>query len=141
MKNKPASSQRVNLRKSHPLLHRSIRVIAVGCLAWALNFWGLGFIPPPAFDPYDIDKNLVGVVFAVVGVSLLTFLIFVHSLRWLRISLASAVFWLIVWAGANTHQFFNGKASLQLPIAFIVIAFLCRPLVAEAPVNPFTEEK
>lgn len=135
------SLQRVNLRKSHPGLYRLIRIIGIGCLAWGANFWGLGFIPPPTFNPYGVDKNIVGTVFSIIGIALLVFLIFVHNLWWLRVSVFIALVWLISWGITNTQQFLDGKASLQLPIAYVIIGFLCRPMLTESPVNPFTEEQ
>lgn len=129
--------QRVNLRKSHPGLYHSI--LTVGCMGVALacNFW----FTRPTFNPYGIDKNIIGTVFAVIGLSQIVFLVVARDLRMVRLTLAISVGWMLFWGLSNTQQFFAGKSSLQLPILFLVISALQFPLLVESPVNPFTEKQ
>lgn len=133
----PKSQQRLNLRKSHPALYRSI--LTVGCMSvvLALNFW----FSRPAFNPYGLSRDLVGLVFAVLGVNQLVFLILFRSLRLTRIVLAVSLGWMMFWGLSNTQQSFAGKASFQLPILFVAISILQLPLLLESPVNPFTRRK
>lgn len=134
-RNKPW--RRVNLRKSHPGLYRSI--FTVGCMgvALALNFW----FSSPTFNPYGLDKNIVGLLFALLGTTQLVFLVVFRDLRMVRIMLAVSLGWMMFWGLSNTQQYFAGKSSLQLPILFITISILQVPLLIESPVNPFTEKK
>lgn len=128
--------RRVNIRKTHPSLYHSIMTLGVGYIALALNFWGSN----PTFNPYGIPKNWVGVVFAALGVSHLVFLNLLRDLRAVRITLAISVAAMLFWGASNAEQFFAGKASLQLPIMYFILAVLQIPLLVEAPVNPMTEK-
>jgi hypothetical protein len=137
MKHEPRLHQQVNLRKSHPGLFHSI--LTVGCMgiAMALNF----LLYRPTFNPYGVDKSIIGLVFAAIGLGQLVFLIGVRDLRLVRIMLAISISWMMFWGLSNTLQFFAGNASLQLPIMFVVVSILQVPLLLESPVNPFTEKK
>lgn len=137
MRHGPRLRQQVNLRKSHPGLFHSILTVACMGVALAFNFW----IFTPTFNPYGIDKNIIGIVFAVIGLGQLVFLIVVRDLRMVRIMLAVSISWMMSWGLSNTQQVFLGKASFQLPILFIVVSILQVPLLIESPVNPFTEKK
>lgn len=125
---------RLNIRKTHPALWRSIMIVCLTSIALAANFWGSN----PTFNPYEIPKNIIGLVFFVLGASQLIFLNVVHSLRMVRIGLATSIFWMLFWGASNTQQFFAGNASLQLPILYLALAALQMPLLTESPVNPMT---
>lgn len=127
---------KINIRKSHPGLYRSILTLGVMDLALAANF----FLTTPTFNPLGIPKNAVGIIFLALGVSQLLFLNVFRDLVKVRITLATSIFWFSFWGLLNCHQFINGRASLQLPILFNAIAFLQVPLLTEAPINPMTEK-
>lgn len=131
------SIKRIDLRKSHPMRYLMLMTLAVFKLEMAFNFW----TSSPAFDPLGIDKNLAGVVFLVLGVTQLVFLNVIRDLDLLRWSSTFCVAWLLIWAGVNTDQFFNGPASLQVPITFVTLAILQALLMIEFPINPMTEKK
>lgn len=107
------------------------------CVALALNFW----FTNPTFNPYGVDKNIIGFVFAAIGVAQMMFLAVFRDLRMVRMMLAVSLGWFMFWGLSNTQQFFAGKSSLQLPILFVVVSALQVPLLTESPVNPFTEKK
>lgn len=137
MNEEPKLHQRVDLRKSHPLLFHLSMAIAVGSLVLALNFWFFA----PAFDPYGVPKAAVGVVFAIIGTALLTFMTLYRDLRLVRFSQASSTLWMLFWGCINTKQFFDGNASLQLPLVFFTLAAMQIAMLIESPVNPMTEKK
>lgn len=137
LKKRHLANRRVNIRRTHPNLYFSIMVLAFGEVALGINF----FIFTPTFDPYGIPKEAVGVVFLALGLSQLIFLNVFRNLKMVRIMLAVSISFMFFWGIGNTEQFFNGKASLQLPIMFFVVSVLQIPLLIEAPVNPMTEKK
>jgi hypothetical protein len=95
----------------------------------------------PTFEPYGWSNKWVGGIFFVVGATQIVFLNWWRDLRIIRLASATSMAWYLIWAGANTQQFFNGKASLQLPICLVGLAVVRFPLVVESPVNPMTERK
>lgn len=127
----------VNIRKSHPALYRAIMTFACMSIALAINFW----FSKPTFNPYGVPKEWIGVVFAVLGSSLIVFLNAFHNLRMVRLLLATSVSFTFFWGVSNSQQFFAGNASLQLPILYVAISLLQIPLLIEPPVNPMTEKR
>lgn len=127
----------VNLRKSHPGLFRSILTVAFMGLGLGLNFW----FTQPTFDPYGVNKDLIGTIFATLGISQLVFLVILRNLKMVRLTLTVSISWMMFWGLSNTQQYFAGNASLQLPMLFITISILQIPLLIESPVNPFTEKR
>lgn len=125
----------VNIRLTHPALYRSIRNLALGCIALAINFW----TSHPTFTPLSIPNVVTGTVFAVLGVTQLVYLCVVRDLRWVRRVFAAVIGVNLVWGLINTQQWINGRASLQLPIYILIVAAQARPWLVEAPVNPMTE--
>ncbi len=111
-------------------------VLAVMSLALALNFW----TSSPTFNPFDINKNLIGAVFLMLGVWHLVFLNLVHSLRLVRIGSALSIFFLSAWGLGNAQQSLAGKASFQLPILYLALAALHYFQLLEPPVNPMTKK-
>lgn len=124
----------VNIRRTHPGLYHSIMTLGFMGVALAANFWGSN----PTFNPYNINKNIIGAVFFLLGINQLFFLNVVRDLRMVRILLAISVGFMCFWGLSNTQQFFAGNASLQLPILYLAISALQIPLLLEAPVNPMT---
>lgn len=129
--------RKVIIRKSHPALYRAIMTFACMSFALAVNFW----FSRPTFNPYGIPKEYIGVVFAMIGTSLIIFLNFFRDLRLVRITLAVSVSFMFFWGLSNAQQFFAGNASLQLPILYVAMSLLQIPLLIEPPVNPMTEKK
>ena len=127
---------RVNIRNTHPGLYHSIMVLSLMSVALAVNFW----ISNPTFNPFGINKNLVGVIFFLLGAGQLTFLNLLRSLPMVRLGLTSSIFVMVSWGGSNVQQFVAGKASLQLPILYFALAGLQYVLLVESPVNPMTEK-
>lgn len=111
--------------------------LSVMSVLLAVNFWTSN----PTFNPYDIPKNLIGVVFAALGVYQLVFLNVFHSLPRVRFGLAVSLGWLMFWGLSNTQQALAGNASFQLPILYVALAALHLPLLVEAPVNPMTQRE
>lgn len=132
-----SSAQQVNLRKSHPGLFRSILTVAYMGLGLGLNFW----FTTPTFNPYGVDKFIIGTIFALLGLSQILFLLIFRDLRKVRITLAVSISWMMFWGLSNSQQSFAGNASFQLPVLFITISILQIPLLIESPVNPITEKK
>lgn len=128
---------RVQIRNTHPGLYHSIMTLSVMSIALAVNFWTSN----PTFNPYGIPKNLVGVVFVLLGVSQFIFLNVFRDLRKVRLGLAVSLGFMLFWGLSNTQQFFAGNASLQLPILYVAIAVLHIPLLIESPVNPMTKRE
>lgn len=133
----PQGTVRLNLRKSHPGLYHSIFTVACMGIALAVNFW----FSKPTFNPYGIDRHVISLIFALIGGFQMVFLVLVRDLRMVRFMLAVSLSWMFFWGLSNSQQFFNGRASLQLPILFITVAIMQIPLLVESPVNPFTEKK
>lgn len=129
--------RRVNIHESHPNLYFSIMTLGLMSIVLAINFW----FSQPAFTPYGIHKNVVGVIFSVLGASQLVFLNVFRNLRMVRMTLAASISFMFFWGISNTQQFFNGNASLQLPILYIALSVLQIPLLIESPVNPMTRKK
>lgn len=126
---------RLNVRNTHPALYRSITTLSVMCVALAVNFW----TSTPTFNPYNIPKNWIGAVFAVLGIYQLVFLNVVRDLRRVRFGLAVSFSWILFWGISNTQQAFAGNASFQLPILLSTLAVLHLLLLVESPVNPMTQ--
>lgn len=129
--------RRVNVRKTHPTLYHAIMTLSIASVALAVNFWTTN----PTFNPFGIPKNLVGCVFFLFGVTQIVFLNVFRDLRLVRISLACSIGWNFIWGLANTQQWFNGNASLQLPILYVALSIVRIPLILEPPVNPMTEKE
>lgn len=125
------------IRKTHPGLYRSLMVLGATGIALGLNF----LFSTPTFNPYGIPKGVVGAVFMLLGVGQVAALNVFHSLRMVRIVLAVSVGVMFFWGLSNAQQFFDGRASLQLPILYVALSLLQVPLLIESPVNPMTEKK
>jgi len=129
--------QRMQIRKSHPALYRTLMALGLMSIALAGNFW----FSKPAFNPYGIPKELIGVVFFLIGLSLIVFLNLFHDLRWVRLTLAFSIGFMCFWGISNTQQFFAGNTSLQLPILYVALSIMQIPLLIESPINTMTEKR
>lgn len=128
---------KVNLRKTNPTLYHSIIAFSTIRIGLAINFW----TSSPTFNPYDIPKNIVGVVFFLLGAWQLIFLHLWRDLRKVRVVLAVSSAVMLCWGLVNTQQFFDGNASLQLPILYVGIAAIQMLALLESPVNPMTAKR
>jgi hypothetical protein len=128
--------RKVDVRKSHPSLYHLIMAVATGSIALGVNFWTSN----PTFNPYGWSHHWIGVVFFIIGTAQALFLNIWRDLRLVRIALMLSSAFYVFWGGTNTQQFFNGNASLQLPIMFMIVAAVQALLLLEAPVNPMTEK-
>lgn len=135
-KTRRSDAKKVNLRLTHPGMYRGILLFSFFCIATSLNY----FFSRPTFNPYDIEKELIGLIYLSIGSTLLVLLNVFRNLKWLRIIIAVASGFLIFWAISNTQQSFAGKASFVLPILLLYIAFDLVKDLLEAPVNPMTRK-
>lgn len=133
----PPAPHNINLRKSHPGLYRLIMTLCIMRVLLALNFW----TSTPTFNPYDIPKNWIGVIFFVLGVSQLLFLNVIRNLRMVRMVMAFSAGFMLFWGLSNTQQSFAGNASWQLPILYVALAVVQVVLLIESPVNPMMEKR
>lgn len=128
---------RVNLRLTHNTLYWSIMIFAIMSVALAVSYW---FGPPPAFSPYNIDRDLIAWAFALYGVWQIIF-INIRFLLMVRVGLTFAFILLGAWGFANTIQAFAGSASFTLPILLGAISGAHLKWLTEAPVNPMTRRE
>ena len=108
--------------------------LAIMRVALAINLWTSN----PTFNPYGISKNLIGIVFFLLGVWHLYFLNVVHNLIMVRLGSVALVFFLTLWGLGNMQQSFAGAASFQLPLIYLAVAGIHYILLLEPPVNPMT---
>lgn len=134
---KPGRHNRVNIRKTHPSLYRSIMVLSIMSVALAINFWTSN----PTFNPLGIPKHVIGGVFALLGVGQIISLNVIHDLRRVRLGLAVSLAFMVAWGIVNTQQALAGNASFQLPILYVALGVLHYPLLVEAPVNLTTKRE
>lgn len=123
---------KVRIRQTHPNLWRQIMTLSISCVLLAVNFW----YSNPTFNPFGISKNIVGVVFVLLGVWLFIVLNVFKNLRMVRLGSATSFVVIVVWGAMNTQQWFAGNASLQNPILYGTIATFNFFLLIEPPVNP-----
>lgn len=126
--------QHVSLRQMHLLIYQLYMTLAVGSMAGAVNF----FFSHPTFNPGGADKRVIAAVFLVLGVSELILLTIYHRLFLLKVVVGSSMGFMLAWGLANTQQFWDGNASLQMPIYLFTLA-ACRFFLLRAPIiNPLT---
>lgn len=127
---------RVHVRNTHPGLYRSIMALSLMSVGLAVNFWTSN----PTFNPLGISKNLVGLIFFLLGGSQIIFLN-LRDLREVRIGMAVSAFVMFCWGAANTQQALDGRASFQLPVLYLALSVLQFLLLIEPPVNPMTKKE
>jgi hypothetical protein len=125
------------LSRTHPNLYKAFTVYALISLALGFNFIFL----KPTFDPLNIPKGLIGVIFVGLGMTKLILLNVYRDLRLLRLVMAIAIGVMLFWTGALTLAFFKlGQTSLQLPLTYLGLSVLGMPLLVEPPLNPLTDK-
>lgn len=129
------NENKINL--THPNLYRGIMTFAIINIALALNF----FFTNPTFNPYGINKAIVGTVFLVLGVSKIIFLNFKRNLKTVRFLMTAEIIFMLFWGIGSTITFFQGKTSLQLFVLYVGMAVNEVFLLLEPAVNPITKIK
>lgn len=130
-------AKRVNLRKTHPTLYRTYMTFALISIGLGMNF----LLTNPTFNPYHVNKAVIGSVFLSIGLSKLIFLNFFRNLSWVRVSLAINIAFMIFWGVGTSITFFQGKTSLQLFVLYVGLSTLELWLLQESPVNPMTKKE
>lgn len=130
------------MRYAHPNLFYWYSIYAVVSALQGFNFLYLN----PAFDPFSIPKETVGLTFLSCGIIKLIVLTLdwfgkIKDTSWLRLSMAQSVAIMLFWAGITTADFFvRGLTSLQLPIWVAGFAAFGIWLLREPFTNPATEK-
>lgn len=127
----------IDIRHSHPNLYRGITTFAVINIALAMNF----FFTNPTFNPYGVDKNIVGAMFLALGISKLTFLNVHRSLKVVRLVMTVEIAFMLFWGCGSVITFFTGHTSLQLFVLYVGMSVNELFLLLEPPVNPMTGQK
>lgn len=128
---------RYNLRYSHPNLFKSIITFACINIGLGLNF----LLTNPTFNPYGIDKTIIGMIFLGLGLGKIVSLLVVYNMKAIRILMALEVAFMVFWGIGSSITFFQGRTSLQLFVLYIGIAVSETFLLLEPVVNPMTETK
>lgn len=128
---------KVNIRSTHPNLYRSLMTFAVINIGLGLNF----LFANPTFNPYGIDKMIVGWVFLALGLAKLIFLNFSRNLKIVRFLLTCEVIFMLFWGVGSSITFFQGKTSLQLFVLYTGLSVLELFLLIEPAINPISELK
>lgn len=123
---------KVNIRLTHPNLYYSLLAFAFVNIGLGLNF----LFTNPTFNPYMIDKTIIGCIFLALGLLKLTFLQAIHNLKMLRLVMAVEVMFMAFWGFGASITFFQGRTSLQLPILYAGLSALEGILLLEPIVNP-----
>lgn len=126
--------EKVNLRLTHPTLFWMAVSFALGSIGFGMNF----LLTEPTFNPYGISYNIIGAIFIFLGSAKLTALLVIKSLKSIRITMASCSVFMMFWGFGTSITFFQGKTSLQLFVAFLLLATLQWLLLLEPFVNPLT---
>lgn len=128
------------MRMTHPNLYRVYMIYALGCVAFGLNFLLLN----PTFDPLSIPKWIAGIVALPLGLSSLLVLNLPLNGRArtvARVLMLLSIIAMLFWCGALVKDFFDrNMTSLQLPIAYVIIALFGYPLLLEPDENPLTNK-
>lgn len=130
------ATRRANIYRTHRNLYMVLMTLAVMNVALLLNFYRTN----PTFNPYDIDRRIIGSVFGVLGVGQIVFLNFYRNLRLVRGTLALSMSFTLFWGVSNTEQSFAGRASFQLPILYVALAALQLWLLVEPATNPVSRK-
>lgn len=123
---------RFDIRKTNAGMYHAIMTFGLVEIALSFNFW----FTTPTFNPYNISKDLIGVVFMILGLMMVLFLNLYKDYQKVRFWLATSIGFTFFWGIANTQQFFLGKSSLQLPILFLGFCAAQMWWLIESPINP-----
>lgn len=126
--------ERVDLRKTHPTLYRSVIVYAFISIALGFNFW----LANPTFNPYEISKEIIGTIFIIIGVTKLLAISVIRSLLFVRFSMGLCMVYMMWWGIGTSITFFTGQTSLQLFILYSGLNALQMLFLLEPYVNPLT---
>lgn len=74
----------IKIKFSHPNLYHGILTFSLINIALGLNF----YFTNPTFNPYGIDKMIIGTVFLILGLAKVIFLVFWHNIRAVRVTMA-----------------------------------------------------
>lgn len=109
---------------------------ALGSIGFGLNF----LFTKPTFNPYGIDYRIIGGIFLVLGSAKFAAVVFIRDLKLIRFTMAACSVYMMFWGFGTSITFFQGKTSLQLFIAFLLIVTLQWLLLLEPAINPLTEQ-
>lgn len=126
-----------DVRKSHPNLYYSLMLYAIASVALGINF----LVFTPTFLVYHLPNVVWSIVFLTLGIGKIVLLNFYRNARLLRLFLAAAVAFFLFFSVGTAEPFFEGKGSLQLPILYVMFAFLQVPLLMEPFINPWTQRE
>lgn len=124
----------VNLRLTNPTLYRSVMVFALISVGLGLNF----LFTKPTFNPYQIDKHIIGTVFLCLGAAKMVGVVAIHNLKFIRMIMAVSVAYMMFWGIGTSITFFTGQTSLQLFVLYVGLSMLQLFLLLEPFVNPLT---
>lgn len=125
---------RVNLRLTHPNLYRSAMLFALISVGLGLNF----ILTKPTFNPYGIDKGIIGAIFLTLGCVKLAAIVVIRNLKFIRVSMAFCAAFMMFWGIGTSITFFTGQTSLQLFVLYSGLTLLQLCLLLEPFVNPLT---
>lgn len=124
----------VNLRLTNPTLYRSVMVFALISVGLGLNF----LLAKPTFNPYQIDRHIIGAIFLCLGLAELIGVVFILNLQFIRVVMALNVAYMMFWGIGTSITFFTGQTSLQLFVLYVGLSGLQLFLLLEPFVNPLT---
>jgi len=123
--------RRVFVRDTHPLLFRTYLTFGLVSVGLGLNF----LFTTPTFNPYHLDKMLVGTTFLILGLAQIVFLTAFRRIALLRLALAANIAFEVFWGIGASFTYFQGLSSLQLTVLYLGLAFLEFWLLIESPVT------
>lgn len=128
---------KVNIRLTHPNLYRSLMAFAFINIGLGLNF----LLTNPTFNPYGVDKMIVGWIFITLGMLKVIFLNFSRNLRIVRLVITCEIIFMMFWGVGTSITFFQGKTSLQLFVLYVGLSVLETFLLIEPAINPVSKIK
>lgn len=126
----------LNIKFSHPNLYRLFLTFSLIHIGLGINF----FFSNPAFNPYEIDKNIIGIIFLSLGVVKAFFLMVRRNLKFVRIIMAFSIGFTLFWGAGTIFSFLRGQTSLQMLVLYWGLAVIEMSLLLEPLANPLTEK-
>lgn len=123
------------IRSTHPLLFWYYVIFSLISIGLGLNF----LLTTPTFNPYHIDKEIVGSVFFSIGALNLMLSTVWRKFTWLRIGTAMNMGIDIIWGIGASFTFFQDLTSLQNFCLYIGLAGLKFRTVLEDPITVTTK--
>lgn len=127
-------SDRVNLRETHPTLYRNAMGFALLSISLGMNF----FFFKPTFNPFEIDRHIIGAVFLALGIGKLVSILLIRNLHFIRLSMAACGAWMMFWGLGTALAPLSGAASFQLPIMYAYFVYFQFSWFKEPYFNPLT---